>query len=408
MNYKQRARPEKPRILRIINRLNLGGPTYNAAYLSKYLAPEFETLLISGMKDESEASSEFIVKQLGLEPLYLTDLRRELNIISDYKAYREIRKLIREFKPDIVHTHAAKPGTVGRLAAIHEKVPVVVHTFHGHVFHSYFGSLKTKFFLAVERYIARRSTAIIAISQMQKDELADKYRICSPEKIKIVPLGFDLSRFRVNQEELRKEFRLRYNLADDTVAIGIVGRLVPVKNHTLFIKAIKRLKETENKRFHAFIIGDGEDREVLETLCMNLGLNYNKNEESNDDAVITFTSWIRNVEWALAGLDIIALTSFNEGTPVSLIEAQAAGKPVVTTDVGGIRDVVIKDETAFIVQSGDENGFAQKLSLLINDSALRNSMSLKGWPFVKERFHYERLIRDFRLLYEQLLLTKQS
>ena len=136
-----------PRILRIINRLNLGGPTFNASYLTRYLAPEFETMLVSGMKDKHEASSEFIPESLGIKPRFVHHMQRELSPSKDYRAYQEIKDIIREFKPDIVHTHAAKPGTVGRLAAIHEKVPVVLHTFHGHVFHSYFSLAKTRVFL---------------------------------------------------------------------------------------------------------------------------------------------------------------------------------------------------------------------------------------------------------------------
>ena len=188
-----------PRVLRIINRLNLGGPTYNASYLSKYLPEEYETMLVSGMKDDSEASSEFIVQSMGLEPVYIKNMHRSLHPIKDYKAYKEIRKIIREFKPDIVHTHAAKPGAVGRLAAHHEKVPVILHTFHGHVFHSYFGKVKTGIFLRIERFMAKRSTRIIAISPKQKEELSKEFRICPEEKIETIPLGFDLDRFQREQ-----------------------------------------------------------------------------------------------------------------------------------------------------------------------------------------------------------------
>jgi UDP-N-acetylglucosamine:LPS N-acetylglucosamine transferase len=201
-----------PKVLRIINRLNLGGPTYNAAYLSKYMAPEFETLLVSGMKDESEASSAFITDSLGLKPVYIKNMHRSLNPIQDRKAYKEIVKIIREFKPDIVHTHAAKSGALGRLAAINEGVPVILHTFHGHIFHSYFNPLKTKLFLKIERYLSRKSSKTIAISQKQFEELCYDFNIDKPEKFEIVPLGFDLQRFYEGKEEKRKGFREKYNL----------------------------------------------------------------------------------------------------------------------------------------------------------------------------------------------------
>jgi UDP-N-acetylglucosamine:LPS N-acetylglucosamine transferase len=183
-----------PKILRIINRFNIGGPTYNAAYLTKHLAPEFETMLVAGMKQDSEESSEFIVESLGLPVQRIPEMRRELDPVRDLAAYRHIRRLIRSFRPDIVHTHAAKAGALGRLAAAACGVPVVLHTFHGHVFHSYFSPARTRFFLAVERYLARRSTAVIALSENQKDELCNRFRVCVPSKCLVVPLGFDLGR----------------------------------------------------------------------------------------------------------------------------------------------------------------------------------------------------------------------
>ena len=169
---------KKPiRVLRIINRLNLGGPTYNAAFLTKYLAPEYETKLIAGMKDASEAGSEFITQNLGIEPTYVQDMHRSIHPIKDFKSFLEIRKIIKEFKPQIVHTHAAKAGAIGRLAALSCGVPVILHTFHGHLFHSYFSSLSTKVFLFIERYLAKRTSGIVVISKIQQKE---KFLIVRP------------------------------------------------------------------------------------------------------------------------------------------------------------------------------------------------------------------------------------
>ena len=190
-----------PKILRIINRFNLGGITYNVSYLSKYLSPEFETLLIGGDKEPGEDSSLFIPEQLGLTPLLIPEMKRAISWKDDRAAYVHIKKLIREFKPDIVHTHASKAGAIGRLAASHEKVPVIVHTFHGHVFHSYFGNLKTNFYKGIERYLAKKSSAIIAISDKQKKELTEVYKIAPPDKTHVIHLGFDLDKFRENQPE---------------------------------------------------------------------------------------------------------------------------------------------------------------------------------------------------------------
>lgn len=393
-----------PKVLRIINRLNLGGPTYNAAYLSKYLAPEFETLLVSGMKDETEESSEFIVEEMGLKPLYIPEMKREINLADDRKAYQRIRKIIKDFKPDIVHTHAAKAGTVGRLAAIHSHVPVILHTFHGHVFHSYFSPLKTKLFLQVEKYLAHRSTRIIAISDLQKKELVNDFHLCDEQKINVIPLGFDLDRFYINRQENRKSFRSTYHLKDEDLAIGIIGRLVPVKNHELFLRSFREVLSATQHTPKAIIIGDGEDRLKIETLCNELGLKFTEGKNENQEANIIFTSWIKNIEWAIAGLDIVALTSLNEGTPVSLIEAQAGARPIVSTNVGGIEDIVLTNRSALLSPSNDSTGFTRNLIQLIENAELRNDFGLRGETFVKERFSYQRLVSDTRKLYQQLQL----
>lgn len=383
-----------PKVLRIINRLNLGGPTYNAAYLSRYLAPEFETMLVAGIKEDSEESSEFIVRDMGLSPVYIPEMRREINFKNDRIAYRKIKELIKEFRPDIVHTHAAKAGTLGRLAAASMKVPVVLHTFHGHVFHSYFNPVKTAVFKSVERYLSAHSTRIVAISDIQKEELCSIHKVCKPAQTVVIPLGFDLSRFQDRQVEKRAMFRSEYQLDDDTVAIAIVGRIVPVKNHELFIRAFADVKSRYKGKVRGFIIGDGEDRPKMEALADELGL-------TKDDLV--FTSWIFDVDRPLAGCDLVAMTSLNEGTPVSLIEAQAANKPIVSTEVGGIGNVVLPGETALLSASGDVTGFAANMLKLVADKQLREKMSQKGWMFVKGRFHYERLVDDMRQLYRSLL-----
>lgn len=390
-----------PRVLRIINRLNLGGPTYNAAYLSKYLEPDFETLLVSGMKDEHEESSEFIVKQLDLSPLYIPDMYRELNPFKDYKSYYRLRKIIDEFRPDIVHTHAAKAGAVGRLAAIHSGVKVIVHTFHGHVFHSYFSPVKTNVFLNIERYLAGRTTKIIALSKLQQDELIYQYRIAPQEKFSIIPLGFDLDRFEADREKKRSLFRQKYNIDDDEIAIGIVGRLAPIKNHSLFLNAIKIVSNKTRKRIRAFIIGDGESRTNLEKLANSLGLQFN-NLNQTEKNILTFTSWIKNIDESNAGMDIIALTSNNEGTPVSLIEAQASSKPIVSTNVGGIENVVVAGKTAMLSKPGDVDEFAANLLNLVENKELRQALSSNGVDFVKNRFSYKRLCSDMGTLYNEL------
>lgn len=395
------------KVLRIINRFNLGGPTYNVAYLSKFLSPEFETLLVGGAKDETEDSSEFILENLGLKPVIIPEMRREISLLNDRIAYKKIKTLIREFRPDIVHTHASKAGTIGRLAASACKVPVIVHTFHGHVFHSYFGKTKTAVFKSIERYLAKRSDAIVAISPKQKEELAIEHRICPPEKITVIPLGFDLSRFRENKEVKRNAFRTEYGLSEADVAVVIVGRLVPVKNHVMFLRALKLALESTKSPVRAFIVGDGEERAALETAARELGFDF-ATERSPGNKALTFTSWIKDVDRVLAGSDIVCLTSWNEGTPVSLIEAQAAGKPVITTNVGGVENIVAPGITALLCEPGDEKTFAEHLAGLCDNPGKRAEMGAAGWPVVGERFHYTRLVSDMERLYRRLLQERNA
>lgn len=388
-----------PKVLRIINRLNIGGPTYNVSYLTRYMQPEYETLLVAGTKLDDEESSDYILEKLGISSRQVSEMKREINLSSDWKAYNEIKKIIREFKPDIVHTHAAKSGTLGRLAAIHCKVPVIVHTFHGHVFHSYFSPLKTKIFLAIERYLASKCSAIVAISDLQKKELCYDFKVCNPDKTVVIPLGFDLDRFSESMKEKRNQFRKKY-LLDDEVAIGIIGRFAPIKNHDLFLRAFKKLTQQTNKKVVAVLVGDGDDRTKLENLCNEIGLTYSNGDKKTQ---VIFTSWIKEIDVALAGLDIVAMTSLNEGTPVSLIEAQASGKPIVSTNVGGIENVVLPNETAFLSESGDADAFAKNMLQLVDDNELRKKISEKGWAHVKEKFHYLRLVSDMKELYKRLL-----
>lgn len=394
---------KKIRVLRIINRFNLGGPTYNVAYLSKYLSENFETMLVGGEKDETEASSDFIVSSLELNPVIIGEMKREINLVDDYASYKKIKQIIREFKPDIVHTHAAKSGTIGRLAAKHCGVKVIVHTFHGHVFHSYFGKLKTTFYKSIERYLAKKSSSIIAISDIQKDELTNIHKICHPDKVSIVPLGFDLSKFQENQESKRAAFRKQYNVDEDEIVISIIGRLVPIKNHNLFLEALKIVSEKTSKKIRGFIIGDGESRLDIEAKAENLKIPFVGPEESTEKKLLTFTSWIKDIDIALAGSDIIALTSFNEGTPVSLIEAQAANKPIVTTNVGGIENVIIPNKTGLLSNSNSASEIAELLLNLTENPDIRAEMSQRGWSHVKEKYHYTRLVSDVEKLYLQLL-----
>ena len=383
-----------PKVLRIINRFNIGGPTYNAAFLTKFISEDYETLLVGGLPEQDESDSLHILEDYGVKPLLIPEMKRIPNFKSDREAYRKIKQIIEEFQPDIVHTHAAKAGALGRRAAKACGVPVIVHTFHGHVFHSYFGKAKTLLYKIIERRLAKISTGIIAISPMQKQELSAVHSICSPDKIKVIPLGFDLLKFRENLAEKRTETRQNWKLKDDEVAVAIVGRLAPIKNHGLFLDALALLAE-KGIRARYFIVGDGQEKTMIEKRAKELEDQYGLN--------IELTSWIKDIATFNAGMDIICLSSDNEGTPVSLIEAQASGVPVISTNVGGVKDILDEGNTGFVVPKKDPEAFAEKLQLLIENKEIRTKMSQNGWNFVRDKFHYTTLVKNMENYYAELI-----
>lgn len=393
-----------PRVLRILNRLVIGGPSKNAVYLTRYMEPDFETMLVIGGKEDHEQDADFLATHHGIEPVCIPEMRRPVSFGSDWLAYKKLKKLIKNFRPDIIHTHAAKSGALGRMAGKHCEVPVIVHTFHGHVFHSYFNSFKTNFFIRAERYLANFTDSIVAISDVQKKELSEKFRIAAIEKFRVIPLGLDLDAFLTDQDIKRKKFRDEFGLEEDTLAIGIIGRLVPVKNHSLFLKGLHSVLQKANKKVKAFIIGDGESRNSIEQQAQSLGLSFSAYPGKEGDLI--FTSWRTDVDVICAGLDIITLTSLNEGTPVSLIEAQAAGKPVISTRVGGIADVVLENQSALLSDIGNSNQFSENLLRLVSDNNLRESFSNAGRDFVLNKFGHMRLVKDMSLLYNELLEKK--
>ena len=386
----------KKKVLRIINRFNLGGPTYNAAYLTKYLEDEYETLLVGGIHDDSEESSMHILNDLGLDPIVIPEMKRSINLKNDRIAFQKIQKLIQEFKPDIVHTHASKAGAIGRSAAHKVGVKQIYHTFHGHIFHSYFGTLKTNIYKSIERNLAKKSTKIIAISDIQKHELSDIHKICPKEKIEVIPLGFDLRKFYTNKEQKRIKFRTQWNLSDDEIAIGIIGRLVPVKNHKFFIDVINKILKLTDKKLRFFIIGDGEEKENIITYVKSKNIDFSNSEKK---ATIQFTSWIKEIDIANAGMDIICLCSKNEGSPVSLIEAQASSKPIVSTKIGGIENIVTENETALLSELNDLDSFKINLLKLIESEELRTQLIINS-KNKSDEFNYKTLTDNIKKLYK--------
>jgi glycosyltransferase involved in cell wall biosynthesis len=388
---------KKIKILRIINRFNIGGPVYNAILLSAFMPEEYDTLLIGGLPEKNEENSTYIAEKYGVNPLLISEMQREPNFKNDRKALKKIKEIILSYRPDIVHTHASKAGALGRKAAFDCSVPIVVHTYHGHVFHSYFNWWKTTLFQAIEKRLAKKTTGIIAISELQKNDLALKYKICKPEKIEIINLGLDLGPFNENKSDNRDKTRAEFGLHDSEIAIAIVGRLAPIKNHDLFLKCASVIHEKTVEKVVYFIVGGGEE-------FMSIEEKVNALKAKGID--IRMTSWIKDINTFNAGMDILCLTSKNEGTPVSLIEAQASGIPFVATKVGGIIDIVSENNTGYLVDLNDSDAFIEKLLHLIENENKRQEMSQKGWSFVQEKFQYKTLIAKTDSYYKFLLNQK--
>jgi glycosyltransferase involved in cell wall biosynthesis len=417
---------KKVKVLRIIARLNIGGPAIHTILLTEGLnSDRFDSLLVAGSLETGEGDMMYLAQQKGVRPLMISELGRKISLRNDLVAFWKLFQLLRKEKPDIIHTHTAKAGTLGRLAgilynlvyslqclAVYSKSKCkLVHTFHGHVLHSYFGRLKTRIFIWIERILAIFTDRIIAVSDKVREELLS-LGIGTAPKIVTIPLGLELDRLlEISPLPVRQAGN-----SGATVRVGVVGRLVPVKNHRMFLKAANRLLSSIQhpaSSIQFIIVGDGELKSELENYVEQSGL---KNS-------VIFTGWKKDLEKVYNGLDVVALTSLNEGTPVSIIEAMAAGKPVIATDVGGVSDLVASCrlpvtslpwqkpeaegnyricERGILVRSGDDEGFAQGLSLLLNDGQLREKMGRSGREFVRDRFSKERLINDIENLYEEL------
>ncbi|MFZ0748347.1 MAG: glycosyltransferase [Pyrinomonadaceae bacterium] len=411
------------KILRIIARLNVGGPARHVVWLTDGLrANGYDTMLVTGVVPPGEDDMTYFARSAGVIPHVIPQMSREISLGDALASWKLFRLMLRE-RPDIVHTHTAKAGTVGRVAGLLYRwlTPAAlmgkpracrfVHTYHGHVFHSYYGPAKTKLFLAIERALARLVTdRIIVVSEQQRREINEDFRVGTPEQYAVVPLGLDLSLFSDSQG---KRSRLREDLSasEEELLIGIVGRLTEIKNHAVFLLVAARVKElnraaANRPRLRFVIIGDGHLRRSLEAQARELGL--------ADDVVFLGTR--EDPDFFYPALDVVALTSHNEGTPLTLIEAMANERPVVATDVGGVVDLLgakLADgdgytvgERGIFAQSGDVEGFAAGLTRLVQDEGLRKELGRRGREFVARNYAKERLISDISNLYDQLLKAK--
>ena len=390
------------RVVRVITRLNIGGPSIQAVELSVRLSTRgFDTLLIHGQLGAGEGDMSYLLDRPGVRPRteQLAALKRPVAPLSDAAAAWQIYRLLCEFKPAIVHTHMAKAGAAGRLAALAynrtagRHAPArLVHTYHGHVLEGYFGAAKTRLFITAEQRLAAATDRIVAISPRIREELINDYRIGRREQYRVVPLGFNLDGLAAIDDRVRTEARAALTIPQDATVVTTVGRLTAIKEQQLFLDVAQRVLRTHSSVIF-LIVGDGELRGSLEASAASLGIADH----------VRFLGWRRDLETVYGATDIFLLTSRNEGTPVALIESMAAGCAGVSTDVGGVGDVLPGPEIGLMAPAGDADRLADHVSGLIANPQRRLAMGEAGRRFVVERYGIDRLVIDINGLYRDLL-----
>ena len=394
----------KPKVLFFLNRLVIGGAVIDIISMAGLLQTDFEILIIYGEKETHEIEAQYLLDKfptLGIKKIKY--LKRTPNLFFDFLSFWSVLGVVLDFRPSIVHTHGAKSGFIGRLVAYLCRIPIIVHTYHGHVFHSYYGTIKSRIIVLIERTLASISTDIICLSNYQKFELEDVYRITNASKLSIIPLGINQDSFLKEADKKRKSFRSLYSIGENDIAIGIIGRIVPIKNHFMFLNAAIQLMNNGNDNLYFFIVGDGDFTQNIQTFLKQKGVLFATPEMRDKNARIIFTSWLIDISMVHHGLDIVTLTSHNEGTPLSLIEAQFCGKPVVSTDVGGVKDVVINGETGYLVPDNDVSGFIEKVSILIQEKEKYENFSAKGHIFAQKAFSLQAQVDKTKLFYNKSL-----
>jgi Glycosyltransferase len=375
-----------PRVLRVITRMNVGGPATHVILADRGLAARgWETLLIHGTVEPDER--EVDLSEAGVPLCRVPALARPIRPASDAQAFAAIAREIRRFRPDIVHTHLSKAGLLGRFASMATSRAARVHTFHGTVFGGYFGERSSAAIVRAERFLGARSARVIALSDRQRAELTE-FRIAPVDRIRIVPLGLDLGRFRVGS---RADARAALGVEPGDIVVLAVGRIVPIKRLDRLIRAFASVYAVRQE-VRLYLVGDGSERPCLEAMVRDLGI----------EAVVRFVGWSTQTPVWYAASDIVALSSDREGTPLALIEAACAGRPVVAVAVGGVADVVADGVTGFVVPPSDEAAFADALGRLVADSDLRRRFG-EAAPEHAAGYDSARLVDDLDRLYREVL-----
>jgi glycosyltransferase involved in cell wall biosynthesis len=385
------------RVLRVIGRLNMGGPAHQAALLSgrRFDPDRYETLLVHGTLAPGEASLAALSEEEGATMRFLADLQQPVNPLRDPRALAKLIRLARGFRPDIVHTHTAKAGFLGRQAALAVRPrPAIVHTFHGHVLEGYFGAAKSRLYLELERALGRVSDRLIGVSEATVDDLV-RLGVAPRAKFRVLPLGLDLAPLAAPEEGLKAASRERLGVGADEVLLVFVGRVVPIKRLDVLLDALAQARRSE-PRLRLALVGDGDRRPGLERQAAELGI-------AGD---VRFLGYRRELQPIFAAADVAVLSSDNEGTPVSLIEAGAAGLPAVATDVGGVREVVTGG-TGILVPRGDVTALADAIVDMAGDRKRRQSLGRAAQRRALARYGAERLVRDVEALYGELVAPRE-
>lgn len=386
-------------VIRVITRLNIGGPSIQATRLTTALEPHgFTTRLLHGRLGDGEGDMSYLIAP-GADAVFVPSLCRPLAPLDDVRTLVRLYRELSRLQPAIVHTHMAKAGMLGRLAAAAYNLTRgsaprarVIHTYHGHVLEGYFSAVMTTVFITLERMLAGASDAIVAISPAIRDELLDRHHIGVAAQYRVVPLGFDLAPFAAVDDEARAVARRELDLPAGAPVITTVGRLTAIKQHRLFLDVIKRVVAAHPDAM-ALVAGDGELRSELESYAASLGMTGN----------VRFLGWRRDLATIYGATDVFLLTSRNEGTPVALIEAMASGVPGVSTDVGGVKDVIDSPDVGLLAPFGDAGALAAHVNALVADPARRSAMGARARAGVITRYSIDRLVADIAALYRDLL-----
>jgi glycosyltransferase involved in cell wall biosynthesis len=390
----------KTRVLHVIARLNVGGPSIHAIALTRFLQDSgYETCLVRGHEGPREGSMDALAERLNVHPIDLPSLRRDIGVGDLASLFFLVRKM-REWQPEILHTHAAKAGTLGRVAALlsGRRRPVIVHTFHGHVLSGYFSPPVTAAFVLIERALARFTTCIVAVSKEVRDDLV-RLRVAPPDRIVVIPLGFDLSAYDVPDAERgarRAALRRSLEIPPAAQVVTLVARLEPIKRVDRFLRVACLVDQKTDTRF--LVVGDGKLREELQQSPQALALGER----------LVWAGLRDDMPDVYFASDVVAVTSDNEGTNVSAIEAQAAGVPVVSTRVGGMPSTVTHDETGLLVEANDERRFAAALEGILIDDVLRAHLGRNGAERARREFALDRLVADIDSLYRRLLAEAED